>query len=587
MASEIHMTPALSDALTILGAAGIVIPTFARFKINPVIGFILVGIIVGPFGLGALTGRYAWLEWVSITDAEGIAPFAELGIVFLLFSIGLELSFRRLMAMRTMVFGIGAAEMLGTAALIGGFLVLVDWPTKSALWLSLALAMSSTALVLPISGTHSAVGRAALAMLLFEDLALVPMLFLIGATSGAAAGGIGQVVLQGTLVIVAILVVGRFILPHLFAQAARSKKPELFLAISLLVVILSAAVTASAGLSPIIGALVAGLVIAETDYRNEVELVVEPFKGLALGVFLISVGMRIDLGALLADWPLLIGALTAVILVKAIVTGLLLRMAGVRHGVAAETGVLMASPSETTLIVLGAAGIAGILSAETVSFWSAVTAIGLTITPLLASLGRFMARRVDHAALATDGHGPTAGKTIIFGFGRVGQMVADMLEEHGRPYLAVDSDVDGFAEARKAGYSVLYGDVSRRELIQKLELDHVAAVVLTMDDPVLTQRLAKKLRHEHPSLPIIARARDTDHAAKLYKVGVTDAVPEALEASLQLSEAVLVDIGVAMGLVIASIHEKRSELRAEIMEAGQLEEEPSLGRRKLRDAGPA
>ena len=577
------MTPALSDALTILGAAGIVIPAFARFRINPVIGFIIVGIIAGPFGLGALTGQYPWLEWVSITDPDGIEPFAEFGIVLLLFTIGLELSFRRLVAMRRMVFGIGAAEMLLIATLIGGALMLFDWPVQSATWLGLALAMSSTALVLPISGTQGPVGRAALAMLLFEDLALVPMLFLIGASSGAA-GNLGQIALQGTLAIIAILVVGRFLLPALFAQAARSKKPELFLAISLLVVILAATVTASTGLSPILGALVAGLVIAETEYRNEVELVIEPFKGLALGIFLITVGMRIDVSGLLGDWAMLLGALVAVILVKALVTGALLRMAGARPGVAAETGLLMASPSETTLIVLGAAGVAGILSADTVAFWSAATAIGLTFTPLLASLGRRAARRVDHAALAEESIGPTAGKTVIFGFGRVGRMVADMLGEHGRPYFAVDSDIDGFAEARKLGYSVLYGDVSRRELIGKLDLDKALAVVLTMDDPALTRRIAKRLRDEHPSLPIIARARDTDHAAALYRAGVTDAVPEALEASLQLSEAVLVDIGVAMGPVIASIHEKRSELRAEIMEAGQLEVEPSLGRRRQNDA---
>jgi CPA2 family monovalent cation:H+ antiporter-2 len=584
MAGGIHMTPALSDALTILGAAGIVIPTFARFRINPVIGFIIVGIIAGPFGLGALTGQYPWLEWVSITDPEGIVPFAELGIVLLLFTIGLELSFRRLVAMRHMVFGFGAAEMLVIAALICAALILFDWPLRSAAWLGLALAMSSTALVLPISGTQGPVGRAALAMLLFEDVALVPMLFVIGASTGESAERLGETALYGTLVIAAILLIGRFILPHLFAQAARSKKPELFLAISLLVVILAATVTASVGLSPIMGALVAGLVIAETEYRNEVELVIEPFKGLALGVFLITVGMKIDIAGLVANWPMVLGALTAVILVKAIVTGVLLRMAGARRGVAAETGLLMASPSETTLIVLGAAGLAGILASDTVAFWSAVTALGLTVTPLLASLGRVMARRVDHSAIASEDVGPSDGKTVIFGFGRVGRMVADMLEEHGRGYLAVDSDIDGFTEARKSGYSVLYGDVSRRELIEKLSLDKAAAVVLTMDDPALTRRVAKRLRHDHPALPIIARARDTDHAAALYRAGVTDAVPEALEASLQLSEAVLVDIGVPMGPVIASIHEKRSELRASIMEAGQLEVEPSLGRRRLRDA---
>ena len=392
-----------------------------------------------------------------------------------------------------MVFGIGAAELLVTAALIGGALVLFGWSIEPALWLSLALAMSSTALVLPISGTQSQVGRAALAMLLFEDLALVPMLFLIGA-AGKAASGMGEIAIKGAVVIIAILVVGRFILPALFAQAARSKKPELFLAITLLVVILSAALTASVGLSTIMGALIAGLFIAETEYRNEVEVVVEPFKGLALGVFLITVGMRIDVGALLDGWLLLLGALAGVILVKAVVTGVLLRMAGAPAAVARETGILMASPSETTLIVLGAAGLAGILNDRSVSFWSAATAIGLTLTPMLASFGRFMAGRVRHAELREVTLGPTAGKTVIFGFGRVGQMVADMLQAHGRPYLAVDSDIDGFADARKAGYSVLYGDVSRKELIEKLDLDQVVAVVLTMDDPVLTARLAKRLR---------------------------------------------------------------------------------------------
>jgi CPA2 family monovalent cation:H+ antiporter-2 len=583
MTTEMVVTPALADTLVVLGAAGIVIPAFARFKINPVIGFILVGIVAGPFGLGALAGSYPWLQALSITNTEAIEPFAELGIIFLLFSIGLELSFRRLASMRKMVFGIGAAELGGTALLIGAALILFGWEIEPALWLSLALAMSSTALVLPISGTQSQVGRAALAMLLFEDLALVPMLFLVGA-AGKAASGLGEIALQGALVVIAILVVGRFILPALFAQAARSKKPELFLAITLLVVILSAALTASAGLSTIMGALVAGLIIAETEYRNEVEVVIEPFKGLALGVFLITVGMRIDVGALIDDWLLLLSALAGVILIKAAVTGVLLKMAGAPAEVARETGIMMASPSETTLIVLGAAGLAGILSAEAVGFWSAATAIGLTLTPMLASFGKFMGSRVKHPELNAEEMAVTAGTTVIFGFGRVGRMIADMLGEHDRRYLAVESDIDGFAEARKAGYSVLYGDVSRKEFSEKLHLDHVAAVVLTMDDPVLTARLAKRLRKEHPALPIIARARDTDHAAALYRAGVTDAVPEALEASLQLSEAVLVDIGVAMGPVIASIHEKRSELRASIMKAGQLEVEPSLGRRRLRDS---
>ena len=259
-------------------------------------------------------------------------------------------------------------------------------------------------------------------------------------------------------------------------------------------------------------------------------------------------------------------------------TGALLRLAGSRTGVAAETAVLMASPSETTLILLGAGAAAGLINPPAAAFWLMVTALGLTITPLLAKLGRLTARSVDRHEAETVEEGAASGKTVIFGFGRVGQMVADMLVIHGRSYLAVENDIDIVLSARAEGYTVLYGDVARRTLVERLKVGQAEALVMTMDDPVLVVRLTRTLRNEcPPELPIIARARDTDHAARLYRAGVTDAVPETLEASLQLSEAVLVDIGLAMGPVIASIHEKRSELRAEIMESGNLSEEPSLG----------
>lgn len=581
MAGEIA-SHGFGNALVILGAAGIVIPAFARLKINPVIGFILVGIAAGPFGLGAYAESLPLLSHFTINDPEAIAPFAEFGVILLLFAIGLELSFNRLWTMRRMVFGIGAAELLLTALIIGGVLLAVDWPVKSAAALGLALAMSSTALVLPISGTKSAVGRAALAMLLFEDVALVPMLFFFGTVGGADVDGLMRAAGLGIAIIAGMLLLGRIILPILFAQAARTKNPEVFLAISLLTVILAASATAAVGLSPILGALVAGLIIAETEYHAEVEAITAPFRGLALGVFLITVGMRINLGEILADWPKLLAGLAAVLIVKMAVTSALLRLSGARKGVAAETGVLMASPSETTLILLGAAGAAGVLAGETVAFWSAVTALGLTITPLLASLGRHAGRRVEKQTMSDEDMGEAAsGRTIIFGFGRVGQMVADMLKEHGRPYLGIDSDIDGCARARRNGYDAIFGDVARGELTEKLDLGKASALVLTMDDPVLTARLTRRIRRQYPELPIIARARDSEHAAKLYKAGVTDAVPEALEASLQLSEAVLVDIGVAMGPVIASIHEKRSDLRAKIMEEGDLDSEPTLGRRRL------
>jgi CPA2 family monovalent cation:H+ antiporter-2 len=583
-------TSGMSDALVILGAAGIVIPTFARFRISPVIGFILVGLLVGPAGLGSMTGQFPWLNYITISNPEAIEPFAEFGIILLLFSIGLELSFRRLWVMRRLVFGVGAAELLAAALLIGIALHLFGQSMSGSIALGLALALSSTALVLPLVGTTSPVGRSALAMLLFEDLAIVPIIFLLGAMAPYAQadgfGGLINTLLFGAATVAAMLVLGRFFLPRLFAQAARTKSPELFLAASLIVVIAASLATTAVGLSPIMGALVAGILIAETDYRSEVEVITAPFRGLALGIFLITVGMSIDLRLVAGNWSGLAAAVLGVMAVKAVVTGGLLRLSGTRRAVAAEAGLIMASPSETTLIVLSAAAAAQLIRPETAAFWQIVTAIGLTLTPLLARLGQVAARRVDlQAEVELPGTGDDkAPSVVIIGFGRVGRLVADMLTAHGRSYLAVDSSIDTVVAARREGFPVIFGDVSRAELVDRLRLGHAQALVLTMDDPVLTVRLTKKVAGWCPDLIIVARARDAQHAAELYKAGASDAVPETLESSLQLSEAVLVDLGIAMGPVIASIHEKRSELRQEIMKLGHLEDEPTLGRRRLRDA---
>ena len=584
-------TSGLSDTLVILGAAGIVIPAFARFRISPVIGFILIGILVGPAGLGSFTAEYPWLHYLTITNAESVEPFAELGIILLLFAIGLELSFKRLWTMRRLVFGVGAAELLVAAAIIGLGLHLMGQGAPGAMGLGLALALSSTALVIPLVGTQSAVGRSALAMLLFEDLAIVPIIFLLSAMAPYAQQegweGLAETLLLGAALVAAMLVLGRILLPRLFAQAARTKSPELFLAASLLVVIAASLATSAVGLSPVMGALIAGILIAETEYHGEVEVITAPFRGLGLGIFLITVGMSVDMRLIAGNWDSILLAVVGVLIVKAIVTAALLRVEGASPAVAAETGVLMASPSETTLIVLGAASAAALIQPETAAFWQIVTAIGLTITPMLAKLGRLAGRGVDpkgHSELQRAFDGSGSRKVVVLGFGRVGRMVADMLQSHDQDHVALDSDVDVVAAGRSQGYPVVFGDVSHPELIDRLKAGGPCAFVLTMDNPVLTIRVARKIRDAFPDLPIVARARDAAHAAKLYKAGVTDAVPETLEASLQLSEAALVDIGVAMGPVIASIHEKRSQLRAEIMAEADLQEEPRLGRRRLRDA---
>ncbi|KWV93242.1 cation:proton antiporter [Erythrobacter sp. YT30] len=580
MAGELTVTPMMQDALVILGAAGIVIPVFARFRVTPIIGFIVIGVLVGPFGLGKLVGEIPWLQYVTISDPEGLTPFADFGIILLLFAIGLELSFNRLWQLRKYVFGLGSLELLIIGSCGAAFLYYVSGMNgTAALALGFALAFSSTAIVLPISGTKSPVGRAALSMLLFEDIMIVPIVFILGAlapnASAEGVSGLTDTLIQGGFVVLILLVLGRFALPSLFSQAARTKSPELFLAATMLVVIGASLATSATGLSPIVGALIAGLLIAETEYHGEVESIIEPFKGLALGVFLITIGMSIDLLEIWADLGPIMLAVVGVLVFKAIVTGVLLRLMGARRSTAAETGVLMASPSETTLIVLAAATSALVVDTETAQFWQVVTAIGLTITPLLAMLGRFIARRIESTPELPDDDEDIA-RTIIIGSGRVGRLVADMMTAHEQPYVLLDSNPDMIARVKRDGYRATFGDAARGDALTRLGVEQAPAVVLTMDEPVLAQRIVTKLRKEYPNLLIVARARDGEHAASLYRAGASHAVPETLESSLQLSEAVLVDIGVAMGPVIASIHEKRDEYRERLEIDGGLSEKPKL-----------
>ncbi len=591
MATPITIQPTslLSDGLVILAAAGIVIPLFARFRITPVIGFILVGVLVGPFGLGSAVAQLPWLHYVTISDPHRLEPFAEFGIVLLLFSVGLELSFKRLWAMRAAVFGLGAKELLGCALLIALVLMALGNSLATAAALGLALALSSTALVLRIADQNTPVGRAALAMLLFEDMALVPILFLLGALGRDGAGNDMSALMStlglGAVVMAVLLIGGRFVLPKLFDQAARTKSPELFFAVSLLVVILASLATGAVGLSPILGALIAGLLIAETEYNGEVEHMIAPFKGLGLGVFLLTVGMGLDLSVIWARLGEVLLATALVLGAKALVTAVLLRMSGARLGTSTETGILLASPSETTLIVLGAAEAGKLILPSAAQFWQIVTALGLTITPILAIAGRWLARRVDIAGQLQADDTLADQHAIVVGCGRVGRLVSEMLREHGQAYVAIDIDPELVKAARADGLVARYADVARSDALERLGLVDATAVIFTMNEPVAVQRHVRRLRMAHPDLPIIARARDASHAAALYRAGASHAVPETLESSLQLSEAVLVDLGVAMGPVIASIHAKRDQLRAKIMEEGNLAARPLLKSAGLSERG--
>lgn len=575
-------SPGLHDALILLAAAGLVIPAFATLRISPVVGFILVGIVVGPHGIGGVTDAPSWMRLLAITDPHALEPLAEIGVAMLLFALGLELSRERLQTLRRYLLTLGAPQLLLCTAALFVALLLTGIGPLAALALALALALSSTAVGLQLlisqGRLSSHAGRDTFAILLFQDIAIAPILLLIAASTAGAA--FGDTLVRGALAIAAIVIVGKFALRPLFLQAARTRSHELFLAAALVVIIGSAAATASVGLSPVIGALAAGIMLAETEYHRQIEATIAPFQGLLLGLFLVYIGMRLDLGAIAAQPWVVIGAVLATVAIKTVVIIMWLRLRRRSMAVAAHVGLLLAAPSETGLVVLAAAVAAGAIAGPLAELALLTVALGLAVAPLLGLAGS----RVEAwlaGAYPIDASLPAApARTVLIGFGRVGHMVADMLDRHQQPWLAVESDPDAVIKQRALGRPVYYGDARRHELLERLGLDTAAAVVLTIDATDSLDALVRAIRRDHPKLCLIARARDADHAARLYRLGVTDAVPETIEASLQLAEAVLVDLGVPMGPVIASIHEKRAELRAEIE---QPHDRPALGRRRLRD----
>jgi monovalent cation:H+ antiporter-2, CPA2 family len=583
-------------ALIVLGAAGVVIPLFHRLQVSSVLGFMLVGMAVGPFGFGALAPHFPWLAAVTIETPHAIQPVADLGVTLLLFMIGLELSFERLWLMRRLVFGLGALQVVISAAVLTGAAVLLGLSPASAVVAGMALAMSSTAVVLQVLSEekrlHTPAGRGSFSILLFQDLAVVPALFAVTALAPNAqafsAVGLGIAVAQALLTIAGIVALGRLVLRPLFRSVARTRSTELFVAACLFVVIASALATAAAGLSMAIGALIGGLLLAVTEYRRQVEITIEPFKGLLVGVFLISIGLDLDLHMLVAHPIAILGASAGLIIVKLLIVAPLGRTFGLPWAHSIQSGLLLGPGGEFGFVILAIGGSAALLSPAEGNFVLMIAALTMALIPWLARLGQVLTPRLvpkvmNPRLLLPDTQDATP-RVIVAGFGRVGQVVVAMLEVHGVAYVAIDQDPDLVAAQRDRGKKIYYGDMTRAELLRGLHLENARALVITLDDPDVAQRLVASARVERQDLLIIARARDARHAAQLYRTGASDAVPETVEASLQLSEAALVDIGIPMGPVIASIHEKRSALQAEIKAMAPGVEVRSLSRRRLRDA---
>ena len=568
------------ETLLFLVTAGIVAPLFFRLRISPVLGFLLAGVALGPFGLGRLIARAPWLDAFALTNVEAIDRVAAFGVVFLLFMMGLELSFERLTRMRRLVFGLGLAQVVLSALLLGAIAFKLGQPPAAALVIGAALSLSSTAIIIPVLAERKrlnlAAGRVSFAILLFQDLAVAPLLFMVTMLVGGQENGLGLglalTIAPAALALTGLIVLGRRVLRPLFHSVAMTKSTEFFMAACLLVVLGTGLIAAISGLSMALGAFIAGLLLAETEYRREIEVTIEPFKGLLLGLFFVAVGAELDLSLLFASPAPILLIAGGLVIAKALALLVLGRAFKLPARVAREVGLLLGPGGEFAFVMIGAA-VAGHIVAPQIG-QTILVAVTLTMlaTPALARLGEFLAGRLPAPSLSLEAMEPPpddeAHRVIIVGYGRVGALISEMLDFHKIPYIAVDSDANLIARERRAGKPIFFGDATRPEFLRRCGIETARALVVTMDAPRSNEAVVEAARSLRADITLVARARDAAHAKTLYDLGVTDAVPETIEASLQLSEAVLVDIGVPMGIVIASIHEKRDEYRKLLVASG-------------------
>lgn len=565
------------DIIVFLAAAGVLVPILNRLKISPVLGFLAAGVLLGPDGLGRFVEAAPWLELITITDRSQIEVLAQLGVVFLMFTIGLELSWERLRSMRRMVFGLGTVQILSSAVLLALLFMAMGRSLVGAIIIGLALALSSTAVVMPVMAERgrlkTTAGRSTFSILLAQDLAVAPILVMVAVlASGVGEDGLDPSSIGTGLLsllpaiggLALILLLGRVVLRPMFRSVARANNQEMFLATCLFVVLGTGILAQVTGLSAAVGALVAGLLIAETEFRREVEVVIEPFKGLLLGFFFVSVGVGLDFDAIAVAPVTIFGLAGAIIAIKAFAIFVAARLFRVPTGPAIETALVLGPAGEFAFVILSAALGDGVIPRDFAQGVLISATLSLFAVPILAAVAPRVKRQLaPDASLPAEALTPAAaeGQVLIVGFGRVGRLVGDLLLEHGQSFLALDANAATVALGRAEGSNVFYGDAARPEMLSRCGIDIARAVVVTMDAPAKVDEVVAAVRSVRPDLILIARARDARHAERLYKLGVTDAVPETTEASLQLAENTLVDLGVPMGLVLASIHQKREDFR--------------------------
>jgi len=528
----------LLEVLALMAVAVIAATIFSRLGMGAILGYLVGGVLIGPWGLGL------------ITNPEQIAHLGEFGVVFLLFLIGIELKPARLWVMRRQVFGLGSAQLLVTGlvlAVLANMVLGLDLGQASLVGLGMAL--SSTAFGIQLLATKKQLavqwGRLGLSILLLQDIAVVPLLALVpllAAGEATLGASIGYALLETFAIFAGAVIAGRLAINPMFRLVASNNTPEVFTGFALLLVLGFGWLMDSIGLSMAMGAFIAGLLMAESEFRHQVEVDIQPFRGLLLGLFFMAVGMSIDIGTLSAQTNMILMVLAVLVIIKAaVIIGLVRAM---KHTLpeAIKVGALLAQSGEFGFVLFAYARGEGVLSGPLVEMLAAVIALSMAITPLLYAVGMWLARRMTNETVAREDPDENIEadnkQVIIAGFGRVGETIARILSDLEIPFTVIDLDPVHIKKARLAGFNAVYGDAARAEILRAVGAAEAALLVITIDDPRAVERMLVSAKRECPSLPTYVRVHNSSVAAEMQALGATHTVPETLEASISLGAEV-------------------------------------------------
>ncbi len=550
----------LQPVLVLLAAAVLVVVVFRSLRLPPLLGYLIVGVAIGPHALG----------WITTSDE--VSTLAEIGVVFLMFSIGLEFSLSRLMTMRRIVFGLGAAQVLITLLLVLGVALAIGSSWRTGLVLGGALAMSSTAILAKLLAErfelNSPHGRQIIGILLFQDLAVVPLLILIPALGAPAedfAATVGYALLKAAVVLTLLLFFGQRLMRAWFHVVARQKSSELFVLNVLLITLGIAFITEMAGLSLALGAFVAGVLISETEYRYQVEEDIKPFRDVLLGLFFVTIGMLLDVSIVVENaWVSVL--LVTLVFTKTILIFGLSRLFGASSGVAMRAGLALGACGEFGFVILAHASGSGLVAPDILQPVLAVMVLSMVIAPFVIERSEVIVRRwratewmssamqlhnIAVQSMTVDEH------ALICGYGRSGQNLARFLDQEGVPFIALDNDPQRIGEATAAGERVVFGDAARREVLLSAGLARARVVIVTYADTASALRILAHVHEARPGLPVIVRTIDDSDVEKLRDAGAAEVVADLMEASLMLASSTLMLVGVPLTRVLRRIRETR------------------------------